>query len=210
MQEVQPQPLESSGKIALREGAIVGGVVGVVYLAVTVIPAEAVAGLLFVLLVLLWLAAYFVAGMRASKRTALVSTGTLAGLWTALIAGLIALIVSLVLDSLNLDALRESFQQTLRQQMPDTYNGFQFTNQAAIALSALGNICLLLLGIAVGAGLGALGGLLGKSQSPWRLVGPRQNFPAHPPFSSPPGSAVGETLERQEYPSTPTERPPGE
>jgi hypothetical protein len=95
--------------------------------------------------------------------------------------GIIGFLINLILDLSHVDALRESAQMAATQLNYD----FQYTNGLIIAISALGNICLLLCGIGLGAGIGALGGLLGKKQSPIRpFLYPPQ--PPYPPTSYPP------------------------
>lgn len=54
------------------------------------------------------------------------------------------------------------------------------TSTSVLGIFALCGTVLLLLGIGMGAGMGALGGLLGRSQSPFKPVPP--NYMGQPPY----------------------------
>ena len=92
----------SSGKIAFRYGLIFGLIQVAIAASILLINTfvNTVAGLAFILAgvnFLLSLAAYFVAGILASKQTGKVSTGTIAGLWAGTIYGVVNIVISLVI-----------------------------------------------------------------------------------------------------------------
>ncbi len=204
MQQVySPAPAESSGKVALREGVIIALILGALHLLLIIVrnvTGGGVVSLLVSLLIcLVWLVAFFLAGMRASKRTALVSTGTLAGLWTGIFGGIIGFIINLVEVAISVDTRRQALQDAIEQAQ---YSGIHYTNQMVIVFYALFGICLLLIGIGLGAGMGALGGLLGRSQSPLRFAAyPQPPFP--PPYPLQPGQPYMPPPGQPLYPPTP-------
>ena len=103
MQPVYTPP--NARNIAFQQGLIFGLILGLVSAVILLLNTFVIspsgngvlALLLSFLVFLLGLAAYFVAGILASKKTGKVSTGTFAGLWTGAIYGIIGFIVSMVL-----------------------------------------------------------------------------------------------------------------
>jgi hypothetical protein len=118
---------------------------------------------------------------------------------TAVFAGFIALIALIVTASMNMSSISESYQQIV-----DAYNsqGVNITYNSAsiIGIFALCGTVLWLFGIGMGAGIGALGGLLGRSQStvvpppvpvypgypPYGYGQPPMQPPFYPPYTMPP------------------------
>ena len=169
MQPVYATP-PNSAKIAWFTGLLIGLILAVFEASILLIntllnktPASlGFALLLTVIGFIVGLAAYFVAGILGSRKTARVSTGTIAGLWTGAIYGTICLILSLVLF----------FTVTMQRALDlgnSAYSGSssQLAGfRAGIMIGGIGGPILgLLFAIGLGAGLGALGGLVGKSMS---------------------------------------------
>jgi len=199
MQPTYNQP--DSRKIAFQQGLIMGLILAAVALVIllintfvnTIAANAGTALLLGVLVFFLGLVAYFVAGILASKKTGKVSTGTLAGLWTGGIYGVISFIVSLGLFfSVNLPRLMSNINNLPSSTSPDTFRTL------AIVGGVGGAIFGIAFAIGLGAGLGALGGLIGKSTSKVSPppAYPNQPYPAQP---YPPASAYP----NQPYPSNP-------
>lgn len=171
--------VESPGKAALRVGLIMGGIMAVIYavfsLAGQFIPAISLIAL--ILSFIAWLVVYFVAGILGAKRTGRVGMGSLAGLWTAVFAGILATITNGILVAIDADRIRET-TQAFADQMD---LGFTYTNEIILASQVFLGICLTLFGIGLGAGLGALGGLIGRGNQP-----PVYPYPMYPPYGQPP------------------------
>ncbi|HLG64520.1 MAG TPA: hypothetical protein VKY19_21460 [Ktedonosporobacter sp.] len=204
MQPAYSQP--NSRNIAFQQGLIAGLILAAIASTVLLINTfvnvtnTGTALLLTLLVFLLGLAAYFVAGILAAKKTGKVSTGTLAGLWTGGIYGVIGFVVSMVLFfSVNLPRLMANFNN-----LPSS------TSTSADAFRAgatIGGVAFAIFGIAfaigLGAGLGALGGLIGKSTSKVTPLPayPHQPYPAQP---YPPASAYpDQPYPNQPYPNQP-------
>jgi len=156
----------NSGSVIFREGLIFGVLLGTVHVGLSLLNeslAQSGFGALgLLLIVLLWLGAFFWAGARGAQQTGRVGVGTLTGLVTAVFAGVIAFVYLIIYVSINVSSLS--------QQISDTYTNRglsvppNITSTIFLGL-AIGGIVLWLLGIGMGAGMGALGGLLGRSQS---------------------------------------------
>jgi hypothetical protein len=115
--------------------------------------------------ILISLAVFFVAGMLAAQRTGKVSSGLVAGLFAGLFSGLINNVVSFILLATNnekLVQLRDQAQQAVDQ------NGqtFHYTTNLILIGAAFGLLFTLVISALVGLGLGALGGVAGKSRAP--------------------------------------------
>jgi uncharacterized membrane protein len=148
---------------------------------------------------LLSLTAYFGAGILASRQTGQLSTGTFAGLWTGVCYGVLNFIISLIIF------LLVTFPKTLV--ILSTSSDFA-GNPDAVRLGVIvGGIGIELFGsllaIGLGAGLGALGGLIGRSSSPLQPVSVPP--PAYPPLPSPPFS--GQPPASRPAPDQPGDQP---
>ncbi|HKV86259.1 MAG TPA: hypothetical protein VJN88_17030 [Ktedonobacterales bacterium] len=157
------QPVVKPSKIALREGLIFGVGLGVllsinfiviVYANVNLSPVPSLLGL----------AAYFWAGMRASKITRVVSTGLLAGLFTAVISSVINLVIALIVTLLNVDTLRVATQKALDAQIKGPHT--HYTNGSFIQVAILTLTFEVVLAALFGVGLGAAGGTVGRARAP--------------------------------------------
>ncbi|HEX7736564.1 MAG TPA: hypothetical protein VF458_17080, partial [Ktedonobacteraceae bacterium] len=111
------------------------------------------------------LAAYFVAGIFAAKQNGKVRTGLFAGMWTGGIYGIIGMVVSMVIF----------FQITYPKLIDAVTASGTYANMDAYKVGAEiggvgGPILGFLFAIGVGAGLGALGGLIGRNISKYKPV----------------------------------------
>jgi len=178
MQAMTPSP--SPGRVIFREGLVFGFLLGTMHIGLSLLndafAQSGLAALGLLLIVFLWLGVFFWAGVRGARQTGRVGTGSLTGLVTAVFAGIIAFIALMVIASIQMSSPDNSYQQVL-----DLYRsqGVDITYGALFGVLALCGTLLLLMGIGVGAGIGALGGLLGRSQS--TVVVPPV-YPAYPPF----------------------------
>lgn len=151
----QPFPPQTPqvGKIALYYGLRAGLLLGIAQSVLIIYdhygPDNAFAPLNTPVSILLWVLAFVLAGVLAAKRLGKTSIGTLAGLWAGIIGGLITSATVLF------EAI--SFYSSY---------GFDFGTIVSFVASMLtGLIFLVLLAMAAGCGLGALGGLIGQSFS---------------------------------------------
>lgn len=205
MQPVVAPP--QAGKVAFQYGLIFGIIQAVIAsavllvndLVITSVSQVGVSLTLSIVSFLTSLAAYFVAGIFSARQTGKVSTGTFGGMWTGAIYGLIDLVVSLVLF----------FQIAL----PKVLNSPLATNSAnpdAFRTGAtIGGVGFAIFGVlfavGLGAGLGSLGGLIGRNIS---NVQPVPAYPAYPvapqplPYA-PPQPAGSEQI----YPQQPIRNP---
>lgn len=113
---------------------------------------------------LIELALFFVAGMLAAKQTARVGTGSVAGL----IAGATGGIIGLIFTIIRVAALPASYYQAVVDRA-QSQGGSITLAQAQAAGTVVGivfAIIVYLIVIGIGAGLGALGGLVGRGQAP--------------------------------------------
>jgi hypothetical protein len=198
MQTVSPP---NPGRVVFREGLIFGVLLGLVHSALyflngTLLAQSGLSLLGFLFIVLLWLGVLFWAGARSAKQTGRVGTGSLTGLVAAVFAGIIAFIALMVYASINMPAISDVFQRVVEA---DRARGVDvtYTSGSIMVLFAVCGTVLLLLGIGMGAAMGALGGLLGRSQStvlppmrpgypPAYGYGPLPMQPLYPPLYAPP------------------------
>jgi len=199
----------NSGKVAFQHGLIFGliqaAIASAILLTNTFVGNSSTRlGLALVLTgvgFLLGLVAYFVAGILAAKQTGKVSTGTLAGLWTGVIYGVITFVVSMILFfTVNLPKLTG-----LQQSSSATSTNFETFRTAAIFGGVGFAIFGILFACGLGAGLGALGGLIGKNSSRVTLPSTYPPFPGQPypgqPY--PPQGYPGQPYPPQPYPGQP-------
>jgi hypothetical protein len=198
-QPVQNNQPVKSGRVALRWGLIIGIILAVVndsiYVISSLVSAHSLSGIsstsssivsaasgvslgLSCLAFLLGLAAYFVSGILASRQTALVRTGVFAGMWTGGVYGVIDLVVKLiVIFTITLPAEQAILSNASAVTAPSQF----------IAIGAILEVIVaLLLAVGVGAGLGALGGLIGRSNARKRM--PQQVYAEQmyqPPIGGP-------------------------
>lgn len=193
-------PQHTSGSPALRVGALFGLIWGVLLIAnyylVTAqgVRATSIASLVLALVV------YLVAGYLAAARTGLVRTGLLAGLWTGFFSSLlnaIGVTVLLLSDPAVVEKIRQASlraAQAAGQPVPALTNGL------IIASSVVTLVLGLIAATVVGLGVGALGGLIGKSRAPRapasqpyrETLYQSPSSPPEPPTSAPPPPEPGQ------------------
>ena len=133
--------------------------------------------LLAILNFLLSLAAYFVAGILAAKETGRLNAGTYAGMWTGAIYGIINFAISSAIFFLVLlpRALEIAQGTTAFETNPDAFRigaiiGGLFLYFGGAALA-----------VGFGAGLGVLGGLIGRNKSPYQPMPAIPMYATYPP-----------------------------
>lgn len=156
-------PAAGGGSPSLRQGLIIGVILGIILIIFALLGNIANLGvILFILSVVIALGAYFYAGLRASQLTERVSTGALAGLWTALISSLLYSAYLLIYTLVNIDTLVRNAQAAARQAGATT---LQYTNGLLIGGVIFYIVVVIIISVLVGLGLGALGGFIGKGRS---------------------------------------------
>jgi len=168
MQPVSVPP--KAGKVTFQYGLIFGVIQAVIATIVLllndlVLTSAGISILLSIFAFLTGLAAYFVAGILAVKQTGRLRNGTFAGMWTGAVYGLIDCVVNLVLFfEVSLPKALSILDSTQTTANPDTLR------TGAI----IGGVFVIVFGLAfaigVGAGLGVLGGLIGRNISNVRSV----------------------------------------
>ena len=192
MQQRQGHPAVRWGFIFGGVMAILSAVIGVVELARETNSAGTrnSLALLQCLFFLITLAAFFFTGWVASRHTAKVSTGTLAGLIAGTIGGVV-LAVFIVIYFATADL--SNFQYQLSQS-GDTTND---PRAVAVTAGVILAFVIILFYVGVGAGIGALGGLLGRAQAPAHLRYAGMPYSGMPYYGMSPG-----------YPPAPGAYPP--
>lgn len=156
------QSIPRTSSPALRQGLIFGVIVGVVQVAFIFIGEYVALGLIgLVINLLIFLISGLLAGRRTSTQTGKMSSGLLAGVLSGLIGSLISSIVTVILVLINIDAYRQSAQQTANQQ------GLHITYTNALVIQGI--IFVLVISIVIYAllalGGGAIGGYMGRSRA---------------------------------------------
>jgi hypothetical protein len=214
---MQPMSIPpKAGKVAFKQGLILGliltGVAITIQLTNTFVnntyEARAIASSLSIASILFGLVAYFIAGILAAKQTGKVSTGTFAGMWTGSIFGIINLVVSMVVF----------FQITLPRLLDSTLAASSPNPEVFKTAATIGGVGALIFGslfaVGLGAGLGALGGLIGKKTSKIQPVVavpvypdyPYQPYPGQPmPYAQP--MTPAQPAPMPYVPPTPYEQP---
>jgi hypothetical protein len=164
--------MQKSGSPAVRWGLIFGGIIAVLGLLgdglrFAIGGEESFArgggriGLLVgVLLFLIGLALFFIAGMFAARDSGRTGTGSIAGLIAGLVGGLVGAIAAIII----LVTLPTSVFQTVTTNNPGTNISADQLRTITIVAGVIGAVIGLLINAGIGAGLGALGGLIGKNQ----------------------------------------------
>lgn len=196
---MQPQvSSNSAGKIALRSGASVGILLGIIQSIISIVSTVQSAGtnnagafntLLYLITPLIWIVGLLFTGAWASKITGKVGTGTLAGLFAGLFGGIVAGFGQAIASAISVNLMPASSSST----------GLVLATGFAIIFY------ILLLAIGAGAGCGALGGLIGQTISDAR---PQAHQPVQPlpPVYQPPAVPYGYAV--QPLPQTPMPKPP--
>lgn len=152
---------ENTGRIAFRQGAFIGVILGVVQIVLSLLAVYLPIFGNGWLNVALWAGAFLLAGIQASKRTGRLGTGALAGFWTAVIAGVIALVSEILMIMTNLGILSSQIQQGLQQAgITQTISDETIMGMILILFGIL-----FLLGLGWGALFGLFGGLIGRNST---------------------------------------------
>jgi hypothetical protein len=106
-------------------------------------------GAVALVLIVINLVLYLLAGRSAAAQDGSVGTGAIAGIATAVVAGLIGIVISIVIGVVGVTTSLQTSTSTAIRGMG--------------ALNIIGSIFFIALGAAFGAGLGALGGLIGQN-----------------------------------------------
>lgn len=149
--------------IARREGLMLGVPLGIL-LALNFVLGAFANFSLFPIPTLVGVAAYFLAGMRASKVTGVVSTGLLAGLFTAVISSVINLVVALLIIVTNVEKLRIAQQKLIDHQVKGPHT--PLTNSTFLQAEILTLVFEVIIAALFGIGLGAAGGAVGRARAP--------------------------------------------
>lgn len=155
---MQTQPVaQQPGKPALLSGIIIGVVLGIIHSAITIIIAQmavngggssAVITSLQLLVPLIWIIGFLFAGFWASKESGLISTGTLAGLFAGIFGSIIAGFGQIIATAIAANTTSQIAAQASGMLL--------FTGYTAI-------FSVMILAIGAGAGVGAIGGLIGQT-----------------------------------------------
>lgn len=155
---MQTQPVaQQPGKPALLSGIIIGIVLGIIHSAITIIIAQmavngggssAVITSLQLLVPLIWIIGFLFAGFWASKESGLISTGTLAGLFAGIFGSIIAGFGQIIATAIAANTTSQIAAQASGMLL--------FTGYTAI-------FSVMILAIGAGAGVGAIGGLIGQT-----------------------------------------------
>ena len=181
---MQEQDIARRGGAAFiwKWGAICGVVLGMIQIIISLLPL----GSKTILDVLVWLIAFIVIGLFAARQTGRVRTGALVGLVAGLIGGLIGRVLFVIIQ---IATNGQQITQALNQ--ADISLGELNTADVVVIVIAL--IFLVALELGLGASIGALGGLVGRRQSP-----PVASTP------SPAPCGLSHLLPRRPLPSLPT------
>jgi hypothetical protein len=164
--------MQKSGSPAVRWGLIFGGIIAVLGLLGDGLRfgtggGESFAGggggigiLVSVLLFVIGLALFFVAGMFAARDSGRTGTGSIAGLIAGLIGGAIGAIATIII----LLTLPPSVFQTVTANRPNANISGDQLRTIVLVGGVIAAIFGLLINAGIGAGVGALGGLVGKGQ----------------------------------------------
>jgi hypothetical protein len=173
---------------AVREGLMFGGGLGVLFVLNFLLSTLAGIGLLSIVLYLVALAAYLFAGMRAGQATGRVSSGLIAGLVTGLVSSVINAVVVVALSFAFVDKLR-TIEQQAADAVSKSFGSTPITYTNSIVIT--GQIVSVLLGAvvatAIGLGLGALGGNIGKGRAPLPQQAYQESLYQGIPVPQPPG-----------------------
>ncbi len=214
------QSTSMQGRPALNQGIIFGAIVGViliVYLLLNYIVYNATLTLIVgIASFLVELGLYAFAGYRASAQTGRTGTGAIAGLYTGLIGGLIGAITATILLFVFVDTARIRAQGLITDPAAKQI----YTNSFVITTGVIAILIGLALAIGYGAGLGAIGGVLGRrrapqaqpyqeslyqsmppAQEPYQAVPPTQNSYQQAPYQEMPPA-------QNSYPDVPSTPPP--
>jgi hypothetical protein len=161
---------QTSGHPILANGIIYGVLILVVSLATNAlslagvrltntVTALAISGAIFLIEIVIEIVLFLLAGRGASARTGTVGAGALAGVLAAAIAGVVGAVITIIQVIIDPAAIRDAVIPANPQ-----VSASLLTDQVIIATAIVSAILGLLFLLGVGAGAGALGGLLGRGR----------------------------------------------
>jgi hypothetical protein len=177
---MQQYPIQ--GKLALREGVLYG--IGIVVINVIISYIASLAKLpIGWLTFIIALAGLFVVGIMAAQKTARVATGTLAGLWAGFVGGLgLGIWVLIAVFALGQSALQQGINMATTQQSSLNASQMQSIVVGGLIFAA---VLYAVGGLGIGAGIGALGGLVGRSRAKVPAMEYHESFYSGNPPQSP-------------------------
>jgi hypothetical protein len=137
-------------------GAISGVVLGVIQIIISLLP---LGSLKTILDVLVWLIGFFVLGLFAARQTGRVRTGALVGLVAGLIGRVLFVIIQIATNG-------QQITQALNQAAGTGSISPGELHTVAVVGIVIGLVVLVALELGLGAGIGALGGLVRRRQAP--------------------------------------------
>lgn len=162
MQErVSPRP--GDAVFIWQWGLGIGALLGLIQLIISVLSL----GLFRTILdLLVWLSGFFLISMFSARHTGRVRTGTLAGLITGLSSGLTGVIFGIMQLMMNGPQVSQALDQAMQtaQQQGRNISPGQLQTIATVGI-VIGLIGMVVVELGLGAGIGALGGLLGRRQA---------------------------------------------
>ena len=176
-----PVSLTAPRRIARRQGLIFGGILGIVAVILNACLVIAPLGRYSlspgnflssanVFTYLLALLAFFFAGWRAAQQTGRVDMGGLAGFWAGVIGAVVVVVIDIVL--------------VLASLAQDSYS----MSRSSLALLIFSVVFIAgrdaVLALLLGAGLGALGGFIGRTSSSVLAAPAQPGLPPAPPAAS--------------------------
>ncbi len=150
------------GNPALRQGLIVGIIFGVIGIVLDLISQFVGGGtILGVIQFVVAIVLFVSVGILTSQQTGKARTGALAGLITGFIGSVLSAVVTILILLLFADKIRQvdlaQVTSPLAQQL--------VTNQLIITLQIISFLVFIVLALAIGTVLGALGGLIGSRRA---------------------------------------------
>jgi len=188
--QAQVTPRRGGAAFIWKWGAIAGGTLGVLQILLSLISSGTLTTLIDIVL---WLVVFFVIGLFASRQTGRVGTGALTGLVTGLISGLITVLFGVIQIAANGSRVTQAINQAAQaaQRQGQHLSPTELHTLAVVSI-IVGLIIVVAFELGLGAGIGALGGLVGRRQAgaPTHYVeslwSPQSSAPPPPPM--PPGT----------------------
>jgi len=184
----------------VRNGVLFGLVLGVVYLIIYalvgvlhILAASSIVSIAFTLLIFV---AAGVAGARAAGVNGKVTSGLLAGLFTALLGAALGTVGAIIFDYLNADAL----VRIANRAYAAAGLSLRVSPQTFLVNTVLGSLVIIVVDALIGLGIGALGGLIGRGRAPKAAAATYQES-FYPGAAAPMGGAPFPPA--NEYPQAP-------
>lgn len=151
-----------SWSTSFRQGILIGLILGIIQAILSLISSfftqASIATVFFVIFVVLTPLGCLYAGLRASQRTGLISTGLLAGMWAGFISSLISFLYALIVTIITIDSIRARAQSIVDKQ----HLNIHYTNSMLISGVIVYDFGLIVVATLVGLGVGTIGGAIGR------------------------------------------------